>query len=107
MPVSRPPTDRSPSLELILAALRDRFLQLAGKHHVKSLRLFGSYVRGEARKGSDLDILVEYSQPPDIFRFMDLEEELSAITGVKVELTAAGALRGNIGRPILQEVVPV
>jgi len=95
------------SLDGLLAILREHLPEIARKHHVTSLRVFGSYARGAARKGSDLDVLVEYSQPPDIFGFMDLEEELSAITRVKVELTSAGALRGNIGRRILQEVVPV
>ena len=95
------------SLEEILALLREHLPEIARKYHVKSLRVFGSYVRGAAGKRSDLDILVEFTQPPDIFGFMDLEEELSAITGVKVELTSAGALRGNIGRRILEEVVPV
>jgi len=95
------------SLSEILAILRQHLPQLARKYRVKSLRVFGSYVRGAARKGSDLDILVEYDQPPDIFEFMDLEDELSAITGLKVELTSPGALRGNIARRILQEVVQV
>ena len=95
------------SIEEILTVLREHLPEIARKHHVKSLRVFGSYARGAARKASDLDILVEYSQPPDIFGFMELEAELAAITGVNVELTSAGALRGNIGRRILQEVVQV
>ena len=107
MPGPEPPRDGVRSLDDILALLREHLPGIARKYHVRSLRVFGSYVRGAARKGSDLDILVEYSQPPDIFRFMDLEEELSAIAGIKVELTSTGALRGNIGRRILQEVVQV
>lgn len=102
-----PQFDRPRSLPQIVTVLREHLPELSRKYHVKSLRVFGSYARGAASKRSDLDILVEYSQPPDIFGFMDLEEELSAITGVKVELTSAGALRGNIGRRILQEVVQV
>lgn len=107
MPEPRRPRDGVCSIDEILALLRKHLPEIARKYHVKSLRVFGSYVRGAARKGSDLDILVEYTRPPDIFGFMDLEEELSAITGVKVELTSAGALRGNIGRRILEEVVQV
>jgi predicted nucleotidyltransferase len=107
MATARLPKARSASLEEILALLREHLPELSRKYRVKSLRVFGSYVRGAAGKRSDLDILVEYTHPPDIFGFMDLEEELSAITGVKVELTSAGALRGNIGRRILQEVVQV
>lgn len=107
MPESKRPRTAIRSLVEVLALLREHLPEIARKYHVKSLRVFGSYVRGAAGKRSDLDILVEYTQPPDIFGFMDLEEELSAITGVKVELTSAGALRGNISRRILQVVVQV
>jgi hypothetical protein len=41
------------------------------------------YVRGEARDTSDLDLLVEFSETPDIFKFMDLEEDLTAFLGLK------------------------
>jgi len=95
------------SIDEILAILREHLPEIARKYHVKSLRVFGSYVHGAAWKGSDLDVLVEYTHPPDIFGFMDLEEDLSGITGVKVELTSAGALRGSIGCRILQEGVQV
>jgi predicted nucleotidyltransferase len=48
---------------------------------IKSLCIFGSYVRGEAKGTSDVDLLVEFSESPDIFKFMDLEEELAALLG--------------------------
>jgi predicted nucleotidyltransferase len=47
---------------------------LAERHKIKSLGILGSYVRGEDRSTSDVGLLVEFSETPDIFKFMDLEE---------------------------------
>ena len=55
--------------------------------HVRSLGIFGSYVRGEARKGSDLDLLVEIDDPKmGLLRFIAQESYLSDLLGVKVDL---------------------
>ena len=57
------------------------------KWKVKSLGIFGSYVRGEARKSSDLDLLVEIDDPKmGLLRFIALENYLSDLLGVKVDL---------------------
>lgn len=80
--------------------------ELAERHKIKSLGIFGSYVRSEARSTSDVD-LVEFSENPDIFKFMDLEEDLTALLGQKVDLVTKPALKGNRGNRILREVVPV
>jgi hypothetical protein len=80
---------------------------LAQRHKIKSLGIFGSYVRGEARSTSDVDLLVEFSETPDIFKFMDLEDDLTDILGRKVDLVTRPALKGNIGNRILSEAVSV
>ncbi len=79
--------------------------ELRKRYGVRSLGVFGSYVRGEETPRSDLDILVEFSQAPDLFKFMDLEDHLRALLSVKVELVSRKALKGSIGRRILSEVV--
>lgn len=81
--------------------------ELKEEHKVSSLGVFGSYVRGEQKEDSDLDVLVEFYETPDLFEFMDLEEHLSELLGVKVELVTRNSLRGNIGQRILSEVVSV
>ena len=81
--------------------------ELKARYRVASLGLFGSYVRGEARQKSDLDVLVEYDQAPSFFEFIDLEERLSGLLGVKVDLVMKRALKPRIGERILAEVVPV
>ena len=80
---------------------------LRRKYGVRSLGAFGSYIRGEQRPGSDLDILVEFDAPIGLLGFNELERRLSAILGVKVDLVMRAALKQHIGRRVLQEVVPL
>jgi hypothetical protein len=96
---------RARSLAEIKQILRAHMPALAERYGIKSLGVFGSYVRGEARDTSDIDLLVEFSETPDIFKFMDLEEDLTAFLGLKVDLVTRPALKGNIGDRILREVV--
>ena len=74
---------------------------------IKFLGIFGSYVRGEAEDTSDVDLVIEFSEAPDINKFMDLEEDLAALLGLKVDLVTRPELRGNRGERILQEVVSI
>jgi len=72
---------------------------------IKEIGVFGSYVREEEKKGSDIDILVEFKEPVGLFEFMDLEEYLKKLLGVKVDLVSKKALKPRIGEYILKEVV--
>jgi len=80
---------------------------LARRYHVKSLALFGSYVRQEQTAQSDLDLLVEFDEPPSLLEFVRLERTLSESLGIKVDLVMKTALKPGIGRRIMQEIVPV
>ncbi|MDP3089940.1 MAG: nucleotidyltransferase family protein [Nitrospira sp.] len=85
--------------------LRGQLPQLRARFHVRYLGLFGSYVRGVPKKDSDLDVLVEFAEEPGLFRFLELENHLSELLGVKVDLVMKGTLKPLIGRRILSEVV--
>ncbi len=74
-------------------------------YQVKDIGIFGSYVRGEQKKESDLDILIDFSQPVSFFTFLDLEEYLRNKLGVKVDLVTKKALKPAIGQQILKEVL--
>ena len=80
---------------------------LAVRYHAKSLELFGSYIHNAQRADSDLDILVEFDQPPSLFEFIRLEDHLSDMLGVKVDLVMKDALKPDMGKRILREAVPV
>ena len=76
-------------------------------HHVKALYLFGSFVRGEDKHGSDVDILVEF-QPEarvGLFGLARLQRRLSEILGRPVDLTAPDALYKALKDRIIKEAV--
>ncbi|MBM4273812.1 MAG: nucleotidyltransferase family protein [Deltaproteobacteria bacterium] len=99
--------ENSELLSEIIAKLRQNLPEIALRFQVKSLLLFGSYVRAKQRKGSDLDILVEFIEPPSFFEFLALERYLSNLLGVKVDLVMKEALKPTIGKHVLAEAVPV
>jgi len=86
----------------ILAGHREELRQ---RYKVKEIGIFGSFVRGEQKERSDIDILVEFDEPVGLFEFMDLEEYLGKMLGVRVDLVSRGALKPRIGECILKEVV--
>jgi predicted nucleotidyltransferase len=86
--------------------LREHLPELRARYGVKSLGVFGSYVRGEARKRSDLDVLVELGDDRlSLFKFIELENYLSDLLGIKVDLVERQTLKPAIGQRILAEVV--
>ena len=96
------------SLVRLLRILQAHKPELVERYHVKSLGVFGSYVRGEQTKGSDLDVLVEFADDSlSLLKFIALENYLSDLLGVKVDLVEKQGLKPTIGQRILQEVEPV
>ena len=77
------------------------------KFKIKELAVFGSFVRGKQTRDSDVDILVDFSEPVDFFTFLDLEEYLSKLLHRKVDLVSRKALKPRIGKFILEEMVLV
>lgn len=93
------------SLTTIKNVLKRKKPDIAKKYPIKTLGLFGSYVRGQQKKNSDLDVLVEFSRPIGLIKFLSLENYLSQLVGVKVDLVAKNALKPRIGKHILQETI--
>lgn len=76
---------------------------LMKKYSLKSLALFGSFVRDEATENSDLDILVEFDNPIGL-EFVLLADELEEILGVKVDLVTPKALKPKMFEYIKQDL---
>ncbi len=93
------------TLDEIQKILRQQKEFLRKKYKIKEIGIFGSYVRGEQRYTSDVDILVEFEEIPSLLKFVKLENYLSEVLGVKVDLVEKKALKPRIGKHILQEVV--
>ncbi len=93
---------------------RDTVQQLLTAHRaeldrlcVKSLAVFGSVARGEARSKSDVDILVEFSNTPDFDRYMDLKFFLEDLLKRRVDLVTPDVLRPRIRPNVEREAVRV
>lgn len=78
---------------------------LEDKYNVKMLGIFGSYASGYQRKNSDIDILVEFLEPPDFFGFIRLEAYLKRLLGIKVDLVTRNALKPIIKKEILKGTI--
>lgn len=93
------------TLDEIRKILEEQKNFLREKYKIKEIGIFGSYVRGEAKRTSDVDILVEFEKTPSLLKFIELENYLSDTLGVKVDLVEKKGLKPRIGKYILQEVV--
>jgi len=79
--------------------------ELYKKYSVIEIGVFGSLVRGEQKKRSDIDILVEFEKIPDLLQFINLERYLSKLLKKKVDLVRKEAIRPELKSVILSEVV--
>lgn len=98
---------KASNLERIISILKEHKAELKEKYGVKEIGIFGSYVRGEYKEKSDLDILVEFEEGAKIglLKFVNLENCLSDLIGFKVDLVEKSALKPRIGKNILREVI--
>lgn len=88
--------------------LRDQLPILKARYGVRSLAVFGSYVRGEQTPASDLDLLVELGDMRiSLLDFVVMEQYLSDLLGLKVDLVDKRALKPTIGQSILAEAAPL
>jgi uncharacterized protein len=70
--------------------------------------IFGSYARGDNKKGSDIDILVEFKESPSLLTLIRLENELSEILSTKVDLVTTGALKNKrIKKSIKKDLINI
>ena len=99
--------DTHPALDELLLKLNTIFPSIQEKYHVKSLEVFGSFLRGEETSESDLDLLVTFSEMPGLFTFLKLENYLSDALGIEVDLVMKDSLKPNIGERILAEARPI
>jgi len=93
------------SLEEIKKIINEHKSILKEKFKVSSIGVFGSYVRKEEQEKSDIDVLVEFYEVIDLFKFIELENFLSKILGVKVDLVMKETLKPRIRMRILKEAI--
>jgi len=88
----------------ILHQNRNHFAEYYG---VKSLALFGSVARDEARLDSDVDLLVEFNRPVGLFGLFKLQDALEKLLGCPVDLGTSASLKPRIRTQVLSECIRV
>jgi len=92
--------DQSEIKNIILSHLKD--------YDVLKVGIFGSFARGDNKKGSDIDILVEFKKSPSLLSLIKLENTLSEILGIKVDLVTTGALKNKrIKKSIKKDLINI
>ena len=93
----------SQALESNRAAIRD----IAARHRVRGVRVFGSVMRGTDTDGSDLDLLVEPTEHTTLLDIGKIQFELSELLGIDVDVLTPGALPEILREKVLAEAQPV
>ena len=92
-------------LEATLLQHREAILAIARRHGVSAVRVFGSAARGQARPGSDVDLLIEVHGPTPPWFPGGLVADLEALLGRRVDVVEAGALHPELRERVLGEAV--
>lgn len=88
--------------------IKNRILSHLKEYEIRKIGIFGSFARGENRPGSDIDILVEFKDTPSLLTLIRLENELSEIIGIKVDLVTTGALKNKrIKKSIKKDLIKI
>ena len=95
----------SKELKTYLDTINQNFEILKTRFNVKKIAIFGSTVRNQNTKKSDIDIIVELIEPIGLFDFIRLEAFLAKILGKKIDLTTKQALKPTIKKAVLKEAI--
>ena len=93
------------TLDEIRDTLKKHKEEVMRDYKVKAIGIFGSVVRGEQGRRSDIDILVDYDELPDLLKLIELERRLQRILRKKVDLVEKSGIRPELRDRILREVV--
>lgn len=94
-----------PSDSLVLH--RQRIKALVERHRLRNPRVFGSVARGEDTAGSDFDLLVDSAGNATLFDLAALEEEIEALTGLRIDVMTPGFLPEAWRPQVEREAIPL
>ena len=92
--------DKSEVKNIILRHLKE--------YNPVSVGILGSYARGENKKGSDIDVLVEFKESLSLLTLIKLENDISEVLGIKVDLVTTGAIKNRrIKKSIKKDLINI
>lgn len=93
------------SIEEIKAILNENKDYFTEKYNVNNFLLFGSYAKNLQTADSDIDLLVNFVKPIDLFDFVDLQDYLTKIFNKKIDLGTVNGLKPFVKDSILKEAL--
>lgn len=92
---------------IALQTHREAIREIALRHRVRNVRVFGSVLQGEDTEDSDLDLLVEPTSETTLFDIGAIQHELKKLLGISVDVLTPGALPDSFKERVMKEAVPV
>jgi len=90
-----------------LDEIKDKAVPILKEAGVTRSAIFGSYVRGENTKVSDIDLLVEVPKGTGLFAYVSLKRKLENTLNKKVDLVTYKSIDPKVRDKILREQVPI
>jgi len=88
-------------------SIKEVILGVLKKHPIKKAAIFGSFARNEANDSSDIDLLIESSQPFTLFDLLRLENELNKATSRKIDIVEFAAIKTSIRANVLKDAITI
>jgi len=93
------------SIRQLLQAKRKKILQIAARQGARRVRVFGSVARGEARRGSDIDFLVEMDEGRSLLDHAALILDLERLLKRPVDVASERGLRPPVREEVLKDAI--
>lgn len=94
-------------MQVNIDQIKSKVIPILKEAGVTKSALFGSYVRGEAKKSSDIDMLVEVPKGTGLFAFVKLQHRLENVLHKKVDLVTYRSIHPLLRSRILKEQLPI
>jgi predicted nucleotidyltransferase len=91
----------------VVLKLKELKPTITARYKVREISLFGSFVRGEQKESSDIDLLAEFDENADLFDLIGLELYLEDTFKRAVDIVPKQALRAELRETVLQQVVAI
>ena len=93
------------SIRQLLRAKRKQILEIAARHGARKVRVFGSVARGTARRGSDVDFLVDMDEGRSLLDHSALILELERLLKRPVDVASERGLRPSLRKDVLKDAI--
>lgn len=86
---------------------QNKIKQLCTQEGISFLGLFGSYARGDAKRSSDVDVLIDFNHPKSYFQLARVQDKFEGIFKKKVDLVLRSTLKDQLKPNIFKDLIPL